>query len=97
MTVTETPAFTDHQAAALGAFVACVVADLNPTLRAITMPANGGAEYEVIVNGRGLAGVLHDDIATVLAIASDHGGRAFVHHADQTREGCLYIVWGGDR
>lgn len=89
------PAITDQQQAALGAFVALVVADLNPTLRAITMPVNGEAEYEIVVNGRGMSGVRHDEIYNVLRIAEDHGGRAFVHHADQPREGCLCIVWGG--
>lgn len=90
----EQPAITTHQTSAIGAFVACVVADLNPALRAINTPVNGDTEYELIVNGRGLTGVQHDEIGQVLDIATTYKGRAFVHHSEKAGEGCLCIVWG---
>ncbi len=79
--------------AAVAAFTECAAAQLNPTLQAHTLPVNGDAEYDVIIGGRGLQGVLHEEIAAVLAIAERHGGRAFVHHAEKSGEGCLCIVW----
>lgn len=88
---------TEQQNAALATFVACVVEGLNPTLTAHTKPVNGEAEYDVLIGGRGLQGVIHEDIETVLHIATEHGGRAFIHHADKLGEGCLCIVWPGRR
>lgn len=82
---------TERQNAALATFVECVVAKLNPSLSAHTQPANGAAEYDVVIGGQG-RGVLHEDLATVLRIATDHGGRAFVSfEGDSDRP--LSIVW----
>lgn len=97
MTVsTELP--TEQQNAALAAFVSCVVARLNPTLRCHTGKWNGGGEYELLVGGRGMSGIIHEDIEAVLAIATQHGGRAFVTPEDlddDERRGRLCIVWPG--
>lgn len=92
---------TEQQNAALAAFVACVVARLNPTLRAHTQPYSGEGEYEVLIGGRGVAGVVHEDIEAVLRIAKEHGGRAFIdtrdiHRSDaEWKQGRLCIVWPG--
>lgn len=89
---------TEQQNAALAAFVACVVAKLNPSLNAHTERRNGKAEYEVLI-GAGSAGVIHDQIEAVLRIATDHGGRAFIdtrdlHRTDaEWKHGRLCIVW----
>lgn len=89
---------TEHQNAALGAFVACVVAGLNPSMNAQTYPVTGTAEYQVLIGG-GMVGVTHDQIETVLRIATEHGGRAFVdtreiHRTDaEWKHGRLTIVW----
>lgn len=89
------PIPTDRQNAALAAFVACVVAKLNPTLNAHTTPVNGGCEYDVLIGGTGV-GVLHEQIETVLAIAKEHGGRAFIsRRRDDEDDRPLCIVWPG--
>lgn len=74
---------------AIAAFADCVDRDLNPELTAIRTPYDGMAEYDVVVYGRGVNfGVLHEDIVDTLAIASAHGGRAFIGP-----DGKLAIVW----
>lgn len=96
---------TEQQNAALAVFVECVVAGLNPSLHAHTQPRSGAATYDVLIGRSGDAGIIHEDIKTVLRIASDHGARAFIHHAQEmcsncltrmgTGESCLSIVWPG--
>jgi hypothetical protein len=94
---------TEQQNQALRAFVACTVAGLNPSLHAYTKPHNGAGEYEIIIGGRGMAGIIHEDIEAILRIATEYGGRAFFHVEDRTpgfltegvsRDG-LCIVWPG--
>lgn len=86
--------FTDHQSAALAAFVECVVGHLNPSLRAFTKPANGGCEYEIVIGGTG-RGILHEQIEEVLRIATKHGAHAFISHThdEDVYDRPLCLIW----
>lgn len=73
---------------AMHAWAACLDAKLNPELESLDKPYDGLAEFMVSVNGRGMEGIVHENIEKALQIASDHGGRAWIAPG-----GYLHIVW----
>lgn len=78
----------DQLATAQLCFAAAAMAGMHPTLTCNGHPHIDVAEYDVVLGGSGMVGVLHEDIVLAVSIAEAHGGRLWL---DVT--GKLCIVW----
>lgn len=66
--------------------------DLQPILTCNGHPNRGLAEYDVVVGGSDMVGVLHEHIEQVRVTAEEHGGRMWLDPS-----GKLCVVWPLER
>lgn len=78
----------DQLANAQLAFRAAALAGMQPVLTCNGHPHVDVAEFDVVLGGRSLVGVLHEQIEQALTIATVHGGRLWLD-----TDGKLCIVW----
>lgn len=69
-------------------FVALAMAGMQPTLTCSGHPHIDAAEYDIVIGGSGMVGVLHEDLVAAAGIAEVHGGRLWLD-----TDGKLCVVW----
>lgn len=74
---------------------ALLEAGLQPTLNANVQSGNNWreGEYDVVIEGSSLYGVIHEEIVAALAIAEEHGGRLWLSSRAIGGDGKLAILF----